>query len=531
MGDKIKVREGNDGYSYPYTSPDLVVDENGKSIKRRIDEVESEAKENQITLVEDDLSTEGISDIEHDTLTTTNKKIIPAINELNSQFKDIANTENKNFRVILVSDFHLGQEVKKGNLSANLRVNKMVQCINEENRKRTVDFVLVLGDLSQNSLTLRASTPKDDVKRAINSYLCNLDVPYFCLHGNHDVYTDELWNGVFNYPKNYSIECGDFAFIMVDNFGDDENLVTSNENSFGYSPINAKWLQDEINKVKTKNIILCGHWFNEAAESEEVKKLIKDNILCIFEGHIHDCINMTKFNLPCFRTGNFSMPPNYDYTKQNVGWGFRNLEIRDNKLITEHMLMEHQYEGLTQSYEVVNYKEIANIIKNDHATIVINNKQYFTNNSLMKKDKYYGSPMLEGTLYGQTLVANTEKGITVMPSGSKWKYNDISASSGVYTFTHEGLYILKVRQGITISAEENFNGTAYIYLYINDVILNTYAIPVKPNSTSTYQLLDYSHIFTVSAGDKVKLALKYSKDGAKTQEGGLSFIQIYKLNN
>ena len=31
MGDKMKVREGKDGYSYPYTSTDLVIDNNGKS--------------------------------------------------------------------------------------------------------------------------------------------------------------------------------------------------------------------------------------------------------------------------------------------------------------------------------------------------------------------------------------------------------------------------------------------------------------------------------------------------------------------
>ena len=47
-------------------------------------------KENQINLVEDDTSMEGISDSVHDTLTTTNKKIIPAINEVNDKFKDIA---------------------------------------------------------------------------------------------------------------------------------------------------------------------------------------------------------------------------------------------------------------------------------------------------------------------------------------------------------------------------------------------------------------------------------------------------------
>ena len=47
-------------------------------------------KENQINLIEDDTSMEGISDSVHDTLTTDAKKIIPAINEVNDKFKDIA---------------------------------------------------------------------------------------------------------------------------------------------------------------------------------------------------------------------------------------------------------------------------------------------------------------------------------------------------------------------------------------------------------------------------------------------------------
>lgn len=47
-------------------------------------------KENQINLVEDDTSMEGISDSVHDTLTTDAKKIIPAINEVNDKVKDIA---------------------------------------------------------------------------------------------------------------------------------------------------------------------------------------------------------------------------------------------------------------------------------------------------------------------------------------------------------------------------------------------------------------------------------------------------------
>lgn len=50
-------------------------------------------KENQINLIEDDTSMEGISDSVHDTLETDDKKIIPAINEVNAKLKDIANNQ------------------------------------------------------------------------------------------------------------------------------------------------------------------------------------------------------------------------------------------------------------------------------------------------------------------------------------------------------------------------------------------------------------------------------------------------------
>ena len=44
MSDKMKVRDGNDGYSYPYTSPDLVVDKNGKSNTSKFNEIDAQFK-------------------------------------------------------------------------------------------------------------------------------------------------------------------------------------------------------------------------------------------------------------------------------------------------------------------------------------------------------------------------------------------------------------------------------------------------------------------------------------------------------
>lgn len=45
MSDKMRVREGDDGYSYPYTSPDIVIDENEKSVSTKFNEVNAQFKD------------------------------------------------------------------------------------------------------------------------------------------------------------------------------------------------------------------------------------------------------------------------------------------------------------------------------------------------------------------------------------------------------------------------------------------------------------------------------------------------------
>ena len=59
MGDKMKVREGEDGYFYPYTSTDLVVDKNGKSNTSKFNEIDTQFKDiaNNFKLVSGDNNT------------------------------------------------------------------------------------------------------------------------------------------------------------------------------------------------------------------------------------------------------------------------------------------------------------------------------------------------------------------------------------------------------------------------------------------------------------------------------------------
>ena len=94
MAKDIKTRKGKDNIYYPYTSPDIVIDDTGESQTVKNNNMKNDIqtiKDNQIIIVEDDTFMEGISDTEYDSLETNDKTLIGSINEVNTQCKDLAN--------------------------------------------------------------------------------------------------------------------------------------------------------------------------------------------------------------------------------------------------------------------------------------------------------------------------------------------------------------------------------------------------------------------------------------------------------
>lgn len=45
MPKNMKTRKGKDGFDYPYTSPDIVIDGNGKSATKKFEEISSQFKD------------------------------------------------------------------------------------------------------------------------------------------------------------------------------------------------------------------------------------------------------------------------------------------------------------------------------------------------------------------------------------------------------------------------------------------------------------------------------------------------------
>lgn len=114
MGIEIigKLTQKNNGDFKLVDLEDVDYDGTGKSAKQELEKKIEEAKnsstpyddsvikadiqtlkDNEINLVKDETSMEGIKDNEYPTLTTTDKTLIGSINEVNAQFKEIANNQ------------------------------------------------------------------------------------------------------------------------------------------------------------------------------------------------------------------------------------------------------------------------------------------------------------------------------------------------------------------------------------------------------------------------------------------------------
>ena len=255
-------------------------------------------------------------------------------------------------RILVVSDLHMYLQPAVQGLTNQQRLQFMVNSVIAENAKQHIDLCLFLGDLSENNLLSASNLTLPDkdgvayVKKYILPSLQAKNIPAYFLSGNHDCYTDSLWKSTFGYYKTFTIECGEFAFICLDAFGDSVNK--SANGSWGYTKPDATWFKQQVTKYSGKKIIVFSHLIGSGDST--LLNLISStpNIICSFEGHTHDYLVQTRGNKPCYDVGNFSTStPKFIL---NNSWGFRNLEFKYNKLTTAVIEPKYQYTNYYQPY-------------------------------------------------------------------------------------------------------------------------------------------------------------------------------------
>ena len=144
--------------------------------------------------------------------------------------------------------------------------------------------MLVLGDLSIDDYDAR-NLPDNYCKKFKEECMDLLPCPAYAQPGNHDSYTDPLWEEVFGYHRQHSVKLGDCVFVMLDTFANCPGVAGPGAS---YNAPDLDFLRSELEKYPTERIFLCAHHFEPRAEAA-LGEVLKANprITCLFRGHTH----------------------------------------------------------------------------------------------------------------------------------------------------------------------------------------------------------------------------------------------------
>jgi hypothetical protein len=135
----------------------------------------------------------------------------------------------------------------------------------------------------------------------------------------------------------------DLLFILPDTFG--VNLDPTEHSDGTYCPADVKFIRAQMEKHPDKRVVLCAHHFEPARESEELRRLVREDgrILCLFGGHVHRSkvveLGEAWGNKVLLYTGNYSYNGGKQPPQESM-WGFRDLIIADNAAVSSYTVVQ-----------------------------------------------------------------------------------------------------------------------------------------------------------------------------------------------
>lgn len=225
--------------------------------------------------------------------------------------------------------------------------------LNAEYKKEPYDALLLLGDYSLDHwawntkgsyLARGVSNTAHFVKECLGR-IAPEGVAVRMIAGNHEQYGEELWHELTGYNRRDHIIIGDILFILSDTFGGD--LDPTDHSDGTYIGVNMDDINELMARYPDKKVILCSHWFDIAAESEEFRELLRteDRILCLFCGHNHisrvASTGEANGNKPILYTGNYSYSGEGNCARCLPG--YRVLTVTSDALESKYVVPPHKY--------------------------------------------------------------------------------------------------------------------------------------------------------------------------------------------
>lgn len=260
----------------------------------------------------------------------------------------------KVLRVLITSDIHHTYDVTWYGVGTNERVQLWADSIKAEHERDPIDLIIIAGDPSLDHYLFQgAYTVKGvgDTVEFMERYFSQLpkDIPYFIGAGNHELYNDAQWRGYVGNGRQGVVTIGDDMFIMLDTWR--AALEPDYDGKIArYTPVEVDFLEEQLEKYSCPRVWLVAHYFELAHESEEFKRIVRENdrIKGLFQGHTHRCslipMGEEYGNKTIAETGNFSYASatfikgsTIDDVK-NSFWGFRELIISSDHAESNYII-------------------------------------------------------------------------------------------------------------------------------------------------------------------------------------------------
>lgn len=265
--------------------------------------------------------------------------------------------KGREYRILITSDVHLTEEKKWYGVLSDDRVQLWVDRIKEEHARRPIDLLIFAGDASLDHYLMQGSyTSKgiSNTKIFMDKYVSQLppEIPYFIAAGNHEQYSNEQWRAYTGNDRRGAVALDEDLFIILDSFGTTLEPEFHGEVAV-YTPMDVDFIKEKMAEHPNHRVWLVAHWFNVDNESEEFKRLVKEEsrIKGLFAGHIHKCsvihLGEEYGNKTVAQTGQFSYSyytpfPNDDPDAVAKSfWGFRELIIGCDEAYSNYIVAEN----------------------------------------------------------------------------------------------------------------------------------------------------------------------------------------------
>ena len=205
-------------------------------------------------------------------------------------------SKDGNVRILLTSDIHYCTSAYYG-VAGKDRLQLWVDSVNAEHKKSPLDLIIVAGDMSLDHFysngkiagSYMGTNKVSYTEKFVKEYVSQLpaEVPVRFIAGNHEQYNNAQWKAYTGNDRQCSVRVEGNLFILLDNYNSFlEPNVT--ENSV-YTPSNMDFIQSEMAKYPDDKVWLVAHYFDAARETEEFKRLVRENdrIMGLFGGHDH----------------------------------------------------------------------------------------------------------------------------------------------------------------------------------------------------------------------------------------------------